>query len=104
MNSLIIRAISMVGNHVMDMKNNPAKIGENFMPASTATGMAGLIGTAATAGLPIMDSMAAMDLHAMIGGYNEPMGILAHVAIYAMQAAAGSYSAYLVGKPRGEKL
>ena len=99
-----MQAVGLVRRHMVDMARDPALIGENFMPVSTTAGLTGLTATAATMGMPLMDSMAGMDVHAMIGAYDNPMGVGMHVLMYGLQAAMGAYSAYLVGKPRGEKL
>ncbi len=96
MNPLIIKAISLVGNHIVEMKKDPAKIGENFMPISTTMGILGATGVAATVG-----ASETMDLHSGIGGWETNQQIAAHVILYAIQFAIGAYSAYLVGKPRG---
>lgn len=99
MNPLIIKAISLVGNHIVEMKKDPAKIGENFMPISTTVGLLGGAGVAATCG-----AAETMDLHAGIGGWETNQQIAAHIALYTIQAVIGAYSAYLVGKPRGATL
>jgi len=99
MNPLIIKAISLVGNHIVAMKNDPAKIGENFMPASTSVGLVGGALVAATTG-----ATESMDIHAGIGGWETKEQIASHVILYAMQFSVAVYSAYLVGKPRGVKL
>jgi hypothetical protein len=94
--NLIIKAISLVGNHVIAMKNDPAKIGENFVPLSTAVGLAGGSFVAATSG-----ATESMDIHSSIGGWETTEQIASHVIMYALQLVIGAYSAYLVGKPRG---
>ena len=95
MNPMIIKAISLVGNHIIAMKNDPAKIGENFMPASTAVGLAGGSFVAATTG-----ATESMDVHASFG-WETTEQIASHVVLYGLQFVIGVYSAYLVGKPRG---
>jgi len=96
MNSLIIKAISLVGNHIVAMKKDPAKIGENFMPLSTTAGLVGGAAVAATCG-----AAETYDLHAGIGGWETNQQIAAHLALYTIQGVIAAYSAYLVGKPRG---
>lgn len=95
MNPMIIKAISLVGNHIIAMKKDPAKIGENFIPASTAVGLAGGSFVAATTG-----ATESMDVHASFG-WETTEQIAAHVVLYGLQFVIGVYSAYLVGKPRG---
>lgn len=99
MNPLIIKAISLVGNHIVAMKNDPAKIGENFMPISTTLGLAGGSFVAATTGAADI-----LDVHAGIGGWETKEQIASHVILYGLQFVIAAYSAYLVGKPRGVKL
>lgn len=99
MNPLIIKAISLVGNHIVEMKKDPAKIGENFMPISTTMGLLGGAGVAATSGLS-----EEADLHAAIGGWETKEQIAMHIGLFALQAVTAAYSAYLVGKPRGVTL
>ncbi len=95
----LIKAVALVGNHVVAMKKNPAKVGENFMPLSTTFGLAGASVVAVTAG-----ASETMDLHALIGSWDTQQQIVMHVALYAVQFVTAAYSAYLVGKPRGTKL
>lgn len=95
MNPIIIKAISLVGNHIIAMKKDPAKIGENFMPASTTAGLAGgslVVGT--------LGASETMDVHAGFG-WETTEQIASHVVLYGLQFVIGVYSAYLVGKPRG---
>ena len=97
--NLLIKAISLVGNHVVAMKRDPAKIGENFMPVSTAAGLAGGSLVAATVG-----ATENYNLHAGIGGWETWQQIASHLSLYLIQASIAAYSAYLVGKPRGVTL
>ncbi len=97
--NLIIKAITLVGNHLVAMKNDPAKIGENFVPISTAVGLAGGSFVAATTG-----AAESMDIHAGIGGWETKEQIASHVILYTLQLVIGAYSAYLVGKPRGASI
>ena len=97
--NLLIKAISLVGNHIVAMNKDPAKIGENFMPISTAVGLLGVSGVGATVG-----AVEQYDLHAGIGGWETNQQIASHLALYLMQGIIAAYSAYLVGKPRGVTL
>ena len=74
---------------------NDTLIGENFIPASTAVGLAGGSFVAATTG-----ATESMDVHASFG-WETTEQIAAHVVLYGLQFVIGVYSAYLVGKPRG---
>lgn len=95
----IVKAISMVGNHVVEMSKDPAKIGENFMPISTMAGLAGASAVAASAG-----GSEYLDIHGLIGGWESNQQIAMHVIVYIGQALLTAYSAYLVGKPRGASI